>query len=94
MWLGEREAGSGKVEAGRWKREARIRKIEGPSGASLVAGIGAFFLAFPAEYHSAECANDADERPAVVAGISLRCALLVAAGSANHRVAFAENLAH
>jgi hypothetical protein len=82
-------SGRGKLEA-----DAGIRKIEGLSGASLVAGIGAFVLASPADDHSTECADDADERPAVVTGISLRCALLVAAGSANHRVAFAEDLAH
>jgi hypothetical protein len=82
-------AGSLKEEA-----EAKIRKIEGPSGASLVTWVGPFFLALPAEDNSAERADDADERPAVVAGISFRCALLVAAGPANHRVAFAEDLAH
>jgi hypothetical protein len=52
------------------------------------------FFALPAILYAAKRADDADEGAAVVAGIPLGGTLLVAAGAANHRVAFAEDLAH
>ena len=66
----------------------------GCSGAPLVKSVSASLFAFPAEDDATERANDADERPAVVTGVPFGGPLLVAAGPANHRVAFAEHLAH
>jgi hypothetical protein len=63
------------------------------SGTPLITRGGGLLFAFPAEDDATEGANDADERPAVVAGITFGRPLLVAAGPANHRVAFAEDLA-
>ena len=64
------------------------------SGAALGSRIRALLFALLAELYAAECADDADECPAITAGVAFRGALLVVAGPANHRVAFAEDLAH
>ena len=64
------------------------------SGAALGHVICSLFFALPAILHAAKRADDADECAAVVAGITFGGTLLVAAGAANHRVAFAEDLAH
>jgi hypothetical protein len=64
------------------------------SRAPLGTRIRAPLFALPAYLYTAECANDADEGPAIPAGVAFRRALLVVAGPANHRVAFAEDLAH
>src|ERR1700686_1849311 len=66
----------------------------GCSGTSLVTSGNALLFAFTAEDYAPERANDADECPAVVTGITFGGALLVCAGPANHSVAFAEDLAH
>jgi hypothetical protein len=75
-------------------RRERCVETSGCSSAPHVAGVDSLFLALPAEDDPSERANDADESPAVIAGIALGGALLVVAGPANHRVAFAEDLAH
>jgi len=61
----------------------------GCSGSPLIAGGNALLLAFAASDDATERADDADKRPAVLARITFRCTLLVAAGPANHRVMFA-----
>jgi hypothetical protein len=66
----------------------------GSSSAPHVARVNSLLFAFPAKDNATERADDADKCPAVIAGIAFGSALLVAAGSANHRVAFAEDLAH
>ena len=76
-------------------QEGEERSIaSGHSGTSLVARVSPSLFAFLAEDYAPECANDADECPAVVTGIPFGGTLLVAAGPANHRVTFAEDLAH
>ena len=52
-----------------------------------------FTLALPALHYAFEVAHHADERSAFVARITFGCALLVAAGAADHRVLLA-NLCH
>jgi hypothetical protein len=75
--------------------DAEERSIaSGCSGTSLVTSGNALLFAFTAEDDAPERANDADECPAVVTRITFGGALLVAAGPANHSVAFAEDLAH
>ena len=66
----------------------------GSSGRPFVARIGALFLALATKNDAAKSADDADERTTVVAGVTLGRALLVAAGTANHRIAFTEDRAH
>ena len=65
-----------------------------PSSTSLVARVGSLFLALLTVDYAAKRADDADEGAAIRARISFGRALLIAAGPANHRVAFAEDLAH
>ena len=75
--------------------EGEERSIaSGCSGTPLVTGASALLFALTAEDDASECANDADECSTVITGIPFGSALLVTAGSANHRVAFAEDLAH
>jgi hypothetical protein len=64
------------------------------SGAALGLSICSLFFALPAEFHATKRADEANERPAIRAGIAFRCTLLVAAGSADHRIAFAEDFVH
>jgi hypothetical protein len=64
------------------------------SGAALGSRISAALFALLAELSASECADDADKSPTVPARVPFRRALLVVAGPANHRVAFAEDLAH
>jgi hypothetical protein len=64
------------------------------SSAPLVARGGIFFVALFTHYYAAEGADDADEGSAIGAGVSFGRALLVVAGPANHRITFAEILAH
>jgi hypothetical protein len=49
------------------------------SGASLYQGIDAFFLALLTGDNTAKSADDADECPAIRAGVALRGTLLVLA---------------
>jgi hypothetical protein len=72
----------------------KVRLRSQPLGGELDARSGVGCFAAAAKYHAAKRTNDAEERPAVDAGIAFRCALFVAARPANHRVSFAENLAH
>jgi hypothetical protein len=56
--------------------------------------INALFFALPAIDDSAKRADDAEERPAIDARVALGRTFFVSARSANHRVSFAERLAH
>jgi hypothetical protein len=69
-------------------REGTVRRSRCSSSPLTVSG-DAQLLAVPASDDAAERADDADERSAILAGITLRCTLLIAAGSANHRITFA-----
>ncbi len=64
------------------------------SGAALGQRIRSLLLAVPAVDDAAKRADDADECPAIHAGITFRGTLLVPAGAADHRIAFTEDLAH
>jgi hypothetical protein len=56
--------------------------------------LGAFSAARFAERDSAKVADDADKSPAVGARIAFGCALLVTAGTAHHKISFAQILRH
>ena len=49
------------------------------------------FHALLAVFYPAKRANDADEGPAIRARVAFRRALLVPAGTTNHRIAFTED---
>jgi hypothetical protein len=70
-----------------WKRD--VSGAGWDSGASLYERIDALFLALPASDYASESADDADECPAVGAGIAFGCTLLVLAGTADHCISFA-----
>ena len=63
----------------------------GESGAALLSIL---LNAFTAVNDSAKSADDADEGPTVGAGVTFGCTFLVAAGTTNHRISFAERLGH
>ena len=56
--------------------------------------IRALLLTFLAKLYAAKGADDTDEGSAISARIAFRSALLVSAGAADHRIAFAEHLGH
>jgi hypothetical protein len=70
-----------------WKRDVSGAGCD--SGTSLYERIDALFLALPASDNASESADDANERPAVGAGIAFGCTLLVLAGTADHCISFA-----
>jgi hypothetical protein len=64
------------------------------SGTALGNGGRALLFALLAILDASKSADDADEGAAICARITLGGALLVPAGPAYHRIAFAEDLAH
>ena len=64
------------------------------SGTALGNGGRALLFALLAKLDASKSADDADEGAAIRARITLGSALLVPAGPAYHRIAFAEDLTH
>jgi hypothetical protein len=64
------------------------------SGTALGNGGRALLFALLAILDASKSADDADEGAAICARVALGSALLVPAGAAYHRIAFAEDLTH